>query len=312
MKKGIDVSSWNGKLNWNKLKDKIDFAIIRAGLGQGTEDTCVHDNIKGCIKNGIPFGLYWFSYAIDSITAEKEADYLCNIADKYKPTLPLAFDFEYDSDNYAKSLGYSLTNNDRYKIAISFLNRVKKRGYIPMIYTNPDYINKGFKEVINHFDLWLASWGVDKPPYSCSFWQYNVGKISGMNGDFDLNYCYIDITDNKLCDKFIEYFNNKQLPAYTKKISQVFKGDLSSGTERKKLLREQGFDYELTQHFINGIIDDVLPNLNNYIKNNLFEFYLKRAKQYKNGDYGNDKSAKKTLNTMGYDFEMIKYLASLL
>ena len=128
-KKGIDISYAQGNILWNKVTG-IDFVIIRAGYGQNHIDACAIKNIEGCKSNKIPFGLYWFSYALSEKDVIREANYVCDLADKYKLTFPIiAYDWEYDSDNYAKKCGVSITSNDRRKFAKTFMDIVKKRGF---------------------------------------------------------------------------------------------------------------------------------------------------------------------------------------
>lgn len=194
---GIDVSTHNGNIIWSAVKQRIDFAIIRAGYGANHIDDCAIQNVKGCIENNIPFGLYWFSYALCIEDAIKEADYVCDFADTYKPAYPIAYDWEYDSDNFAKLSGKNITNTIRREMATAFLKRVRERGYKPMLYTNADYIEyKGFKNIpIEHY-IWLASWTSTRPAkYKHDFWQWSSkGQVVGIDGYVDMNTCYLDAT----------------------------------------------------------------------------------------------------------------------
>lgn len=188
MYKGIDVSSFQGNIDWKEAKKEIDFAIIRAGYGQNNIDSKCVTNINGCVANDIPFGLYWFSYALDEASAIREANFVCNIADRYNPDFPIVFDFEYASDEYANKNGIVFTNEDRYNIAEKFMSMVEIRGYRPMIYTNPDYLNKGFQKIADKYDLWLAVWG-NKPTIAFDIWQAtSKGKIKGISTAVDIDY----------------------------------------------------------------------------------------------------------------------------
>jgi len=194
-KKGMDISVFQGDITWSKVTG-IDFAIIRAGYGSNNIDSKALRNIQGCKDRKIPFGLYWFSYALSTSDATKEADYVCDIADKYKLTFPvIAYDWEYDSDSYATKCGVSMTNDKRYQFAQAFLKRVKQRGYTPIIYTNYDYLNKGFKALLSEYDVWFAyPSGSTKPDIKgLTIWQYSwKGSVPGINADVDMNYCYKD------------------------------------------------------------------------------------------------------------------------
>lgn len=191
-KKGVDISVFQGDISWDNVKG-IDFAIIRAGYGSNNIDSKAVQNIKGCTMRKIPFGLYWFSYALSVTDATKEADYVCNLADKYKLTFPvIAYDWEYDSDSYAAKCGVTMTNDKRYQFAAAFLKRVKQRGYTPVIYTNYDYLNKGFQKLTSEYDVWFAYPGGSKPSISgLTIWQYSwKGIVPGISADVDMNYAY--------------------------------------------------------------------------------------------------------------------------
>lgn len=194
-KKGMDISTFQGNISWDKVTG-IDFVIIRAGYGSNNIDNKAVQNIKGCISRKIPFGLYWFSYALSVNDAAREADYVCDIADKYKLTFPIiAYDWEYDSDDYAVKCGVSMTNDKRYQFASAFLKRVKQRGYTPIIYVNYDYLNKGFGNLINEYDVWFAYPGGSSKPdvKGLTIWQYSwKGNVPGISADVDMNYCYKD------------------------------------------------------------------------------------------------------------------------
>ena len=195
MIKGIDVSKHNGKIDWKSVKkDGIDFAILRAGYGKNNIDEQIYNNIKGCETNGIRIGLYWFSYAYTEEMARNEADYVCNIADTTSLQFPVCFDFEYDSLDYAARNGVTITTELMVNLATAFLSRVEERGYYAMNYTNIDYFNKGFYELKDRFDVWLASWSSTEPSsetYGHAIWQYsNEGVVKGIDGNVDLNYSH--------------------------------------------------------------------------------------------------------------------------
>ena len=190
---GIDVSKHNGKINWSALNGTIDFVMIRAGYGKNHIDGQIYNNVRGCMENGIDFGFYWFSYALTEKDAYNEAEYVCNLADVYHPVYPIAYDWEYDSDDHAKNNNVKMSNEKRKKFADIFLSRVKERGYIPINYTNIDYLSKGFDSLRSKYGLWLASWTTKKPSIPCDIWQNSdKGIITGINGKVDSNICYTD------------------------------------------------------------------------------------------------------------------------
>lgn len=277
--KGVDVSEFQGSINWDNLKPFIDFAIIRGGYGYDTLDAKAHRNLSECKRLGIPYGIYWFSYALSTSDAVREAHSLCDLADKYEPTYPLCFDFEYDSDRYAIQNGVYHTYSSREAIAKAFLSTVESRGYYAMIYTNPDYMSKGFGGLTDRYDLWLAEWDVRNPRCSCGIWQYGSDSFGNYSG-LDANISYNDYPSiiagmspspsptpsptpspspsptpsTNYRERILKYFNDEQYDNYYNKALEVIQGKYGIGDERKRLIRGQGYDYEVVQELVNYIM----------------------------------------------------------
>lgn len=192
-RKGIDVSTWQGDIDWNKVKaDGIEFAMIRSSFGKENPDKQTdnkfHQNIKNAKAAGIPVGVYHYSYALSAEDAKKEADFCLSVIKGYQLEYPVAFDIE---DASQLNLGKKLITD----IIMAFCERVQAAGYYVSIYTNLDWIsNRIDMERAKVFDVWLAQWN-DKPTYSGSFglWQYSSkGKVSGIAGNVDMNIAYYD------------------------------------------------------------------------------------------------------------------------
>lgn len=190
---GIDVSKHQGLIDWKKAHKHIDFAIIRAGYGTSI-DAKAERNVFYCERYKIPFGLYWFSYATTEKQAVKEAETLLEFIGDRKIPLPIWFDYEYESDQYAKSKGKNITKELRTRIAEAFCSRIEHEGYYVGIYANLDYVYNYFDaRLFKRYDLWLAAW-VENQPFSVSIWQYtNKGNIEGITGDVDMNKCNADL-----------------------------------------------------------------------------------------------------------------------
>lgn len=191
---GIDVSSWQGDIKWNIVKNNISFAIIRAGYGNNNIDSKAVKNVQGCEDNNIPYGLYWFSYAYTTEMARKEARYLLEFVKGHTPLFPLYFDFEYDSVKHAKKKGVTVTNKLLCDMATAFCEELENAGYYAGIYANNDYVKNMYGEVIfKKYDLWYANWGVSEPGRSVNLWQSsNVGTINGISGNVDTDVAFID------------------------------------------------------------------------------------------------------------------------
>ncbi len=184
-KKGIDVSKWQGEINWNEVKaDGTDFAMIRAGYGREVSqvDKCFHQNVKGAKEAGIPVGVYWYSYALSAEEAKKEAKACLEVIKGYKFEYPVVFDIEDKSQ-------LKLTNRQRTDIVKAFCSEIEKAGYYAMFYCNPNWLNNYLiKDELKKYDLWLAQWNVAAPSVECGIWQKSEeGTVSGIKGNVDLN-----------------------------------------------------------------------------------------------------------------------------
>lgn len=196
MTKGIDVSYANGNVDWKKVKaDGVDFAIIRAGFGRFTvqEDTEFKRNIEGAAAAGVKIGIYWFGYAYTDKMAEEEAIACNEVIKKYKDkiSLPVFYDWEYDSYNYAKNHGGVLNKKNITSWTVKFLEKIKSFGWTPGVYMNLDYYRTKYEvEKLKNYKLWMAIWGNEEYK-DCMIHQYSdAGSVKGINGRVDMNHLY--------------------------------------------------------------------------------------------------------------------------
>lgn len=198
--KAIDVSEFQGKINWNKVKDSgIEAVVIRAGYGRGNVDDGFYANITGAIAAGLHIGIYWFSYAYNENMARNEADYVNDILKGYKQDidLPVFHDWEYDSMDYAKENGVYPNRNLITAMTKAFCERIEELGYTAGYYLNIDYSRKHYDESrLTQYKKWFADIdGNASPADECYLWQYSFdGVIDGINGDVDT-----DILFGELC-----------------------------------------------------------------------------------------------------------------
>lgn len=259
---GIDVSEWQGAIDWKKVaKTGIKFAILRVGYGNNNIDEMFQRNVSECEKNNIPYGVYWFSYAYTPALAANEGECVANLLKNHNPIYPIFFDFEEDSARYAKNKGVTVNASLLCEMAEAFIMRVNERGYEAGIYTNPDFINRGYKNILNkNYPLWLAHWGSSKPSYTCNIWQYtDQGKVSGISGSVDLNKCYTDIgttPDEELkepADKYSEIWEDAK-QEYAELAELIIAGKYGNGETRKKRILEMGYDYQLVQRIVTEML----------------------------------------------------------
>ena len=212
--RGIDVSHHQTALDWRKVKAcGIDFAIIRGGRDR-TLDRMFHQHIKGAMDAGLPVGVYWFSYALNTADAVKEADFCWQTVKGYKLDLPIFFDYEYDSERYSKERGVTPTKRLRTDIIKAFCERIKASGYEVGIYTNIDYIiNRLYWDELKQYPLWLAQfplgekdvgWTTLKPEQVNTkygkpiIWQFGQARVDGYSKPVDANFGYFELPDKSV------------------------------------------------------------------------------------------------------------------
>lgn len=199
-KTGVDVSQWQGTIDWEAAKAAgVQFAMLRAGFGRNNHDPQFERNITECNRLGIPCGIYWFSYAYTEDMAAKEAEYALAAVAKHTLEYPVAFDFEGDSADYAAKNGVVVTKPLVSALARAFCGRVSAAKYSPMVYTNPSYLSSYYDAAIPaDYDIWLAQWPAKpdlaaKPALAGGIWQFtSSGTVNGIAGRVDRNAAYID------------------------------------------------------------------------------------------------------------------------
>lgn len=198
---GIDVSKWQGNINWTKVKQSgVEFVMIRVGYRGSSTGKIVMDpyftqNIKGALANGIHVGVYFFSMARTEAEAVEEANWTINAIKNYRITYPVAFDLEsFGQDRLA-----GVSNEQLNKNAVSFLNRIQSAGYTPMHYGSKSKFGTIWNmNILNKYKVWLAHY-TNKTNYAGKYnmWQYtSKGQVPGINGNVDLNIAYFRLSTN--------------------------------------------------------------------------------------------------------------------
>jgi GH25 family lysozyme M1 (1,4-beta-N-acetylmuramidase) len=188
---GIDVSEFQGNIDWAKVKAAgIKYAIIRAGYGRNAVDEKFHANAKGAVKAGIPIGVYWFSYALNTTQAIAEAKKCLDTIADYDVTLPVFFDFEYDTVNYASNQGVTLGKQAFNDHAVAFCDTIQAAGYKAGVYYNLDYYNRFVdKSRLSKYVQWYAQYNTTADVSNWAIWQYSSsGTVSGISGRVDMDY----------------------------------------------------------------------------------------------------------------------------
>lgn len=190
----IDVSKWQGDIDFSKLKSAgVEFVIIRIGSSTGINgenfiDSKFIQNIKNANSVGIPVGVYFYSYANSVDRAISDAKWIIENIKDYKVELPIAFDWEnWGSFNTYELSFFGLTN-----MAKRFMDTVKSAGYDAMLYSSKTYLENIWMSV--DYPVWLAHY-TKNTNYAgdYSYWQIcSNGRVDGINGDVDIDIRYID------------------------------------------------------------------------------------------------------------------------
>lgn len=191
---GIDVSKWQGDIDFKKLKDAgVEFVIIRVGSSTGINgenfvDSKFIQNIENANSVGIPVGVYFYSYANSVDRAVNDAKWIIENIKDYKVDLPIAFDWEnWGSFNKYELSFFGLTN-----MAKKFMDTVKSSGYDAMLYSSKTYLENIWMSV--DYPVWLAHY-TKNTNYTgdYTYWQLcSNGRVDGINGDVDIDIRYID------------------------------------------------------------------------------------------------------------------------
>ncbi len=192
---GIDVSKWNGSIDWNAVKNSgVSYVIIRCGYrgssqGMLVEDKMFKTNIKGALDAGLKVGVYFFTQATDEIEAVEEASFVLEQIKDYKISYPVFLDVESGGGR-----GDKIDKTTRTAVCKAFCETIQRSGYTAGIYANKTWLNEKLDSgSLSAYKIWLAQYAAT-PTYTGRYdlWQYtSTGKISGIQGNVDLNLSYL-------------------------------------------------------------------------------------------------------------------------
>lgn len=234
--KVIDVSEWQGKIDWKKAWKSKEFSAVILRCGYGSNEYSKDDkqwtrNVTECERLGIPYGVYLYSYAT-SKTIYSEIEHVLRLLKGYSPTLPVYLDLE--ESKYGK---YFLDN------AVKFCKEITKAGYKAGVYSG-SYLFKQYLTSLNkNYSRWIAAYGKNKngqvypevkPNVGEDAWQYtSTGKVSGINGNVDVSIFYTDYLKKKTEKKVNEGMSVIPITDFTKYYNKVS----NSGSDEKGGIR---------------------------------------------------------------------------
>lgn len=288
--KGIDVSEFQGNINWNKVKaDGIEFAILKLGniydYDANYKDSKFDTNYKNARANGIKIGAYIYNYCNTIDTLKKGLEWAIKKLEGKELDLPFYLDME-DKDIQGETKE-TLTNQCN-----EFAKYVESKGYQAGVYANVNWLKNELNP--NDFDKKISVW-VAQYYKECQYtgkydiWQYaSDGSVSGISGNCDMNYLYnediikeseTDTSDKKTIDELAE---------------EVIDGKWGDGEDRKTKLEKAGYDYDAVQDRVNEILSRPKKSITEV------------AKDVIDGKYGNGETRKKKLEAEGYDYDTVQ------
>lgn len=189
-KRGIDISRYQGKPDFAKVKTAVDYVIAQAGFGRyaSQKDSEFEHTYAECKKNGIPIGVYWYSYARSAAEAVQEAKACMDVIAGKSFEYPIYIDLE-------ENLG-ALGMGGVSAIAKAFCDELEKAGYFSGIYISRTPAQSYLDDYCRtHYALWLAEYSPTGLHWSgdVGMWQYgSTGRVAGISGDVDMDICYVD------------------------------------------------------------------------------------------------------------------------
>lgn len=189
---GIDVSKYQGKIDWDKVKgDGIDFAIIRVGYGENLtsqDDATAIYNMSECTRLNIPFGVYLYSYALTQEQVNSEVAHTLRMIQGYNPSIGVFYDMEDQSQSS------TLTVDQLNAFAYSYMSQIRNAGYKAGLYANKYWLTTYLtSNSLQEYLTWIANYGLtgnQSPAYNKPYqiWQYSsTGSVNGINGNVDLD-----------------------------------------------------------------------------------------------------------------------------
>ncbi len=238
----VDVSEWNGYVDWQAVKDAGYHAIIRCGYGSdyaNQDDKQWERNVSECERLGIPYGVYLYSYATDEAHAVSEAQHVLRLIEGHRLSYPIYLDVEEPGyDGYAR------------RACEVFGDILEAEGYWVGVYSMKNWWDNCLAG-LERFTKWVACWGTSSPGMDCDMWQYSSdGWVPGVDGRCDVNICWRDFPGIITGDGNDPGVPVPDVPWYTAEdlACQVLAGMWGNGDDRRMSLGER---YDEVQGLVN-------------------------------------------------------------
>ena len=310
MTHGIDVSAWQGKIDFKKVKKSgYEFVIIKAG---GNDDGFYTDsyfetNYVGARKAGLKIGAYYFvNRDFSAENAQKLAEVFCNIVKNKTFDLPLFIDVETTPTSARATVTTGIN---------IFCDYLHKKGYKSGVYASAisGFVNRIDTQHLNPFIYkWVACYSykpsnTGKNATYCIWQKSDKGRVNGVNGNVDINECYTDFkfTENKTLT--IDDIHDKYYTIYKRYAVDVISGKYDNGTERKNKLVALNIDYNYCQSIVNDLLNSKSFDATKAAAKTK---YNKIANDIINGKYGNGASRYTNLKNANFDYSYAQMLVN--
>lgn len=186
--RGIDVSRWQGEINWSQVAaDDVSFVMLGT-RSKGAVDPYFHRNIQQASAAGVKVGVYIYSLAVTVEMAEAEADFVLDLIHDYPVSYPVAFDMEDSTQG-------NLSKEELAAIANAFCKKISDSGYYPIIYANENWLKNKLDMSLMDYPVWVARYSARPSYQNPVLWQAtSTGSVKGINGNVDIDFQFKDFS----------------------------------------------------------------------------------------------------------------------
>lgn len=186
--RGIDVSRWQGEINWSQVAaDDVSFVMLGT-RSKGAVDPYFHRNIQQASAAGVKVGVYIYSLAVTVEMAEAEADFVLDLIHDYPVSYPVAFDMEDSTQG-------NLSKEELAAIANAFCKKISDSGYYPIIYANENWLKNKMDMSLMDYPVWVARYSARPSYQNPVMWQAtSTGSVKGINGNVDIDFQFKDFS----------------------------------------------------------------------------------------------------------------------
>ena len=186
--RGIDVSRWQGEINWSQVAaDDVSFVMLGT-RSKGAVDPYFHRNIQQASAAGVKVGVYIYSLAVTVEMAEAEADFVLDLIHDYHVSYPVAFDMEDSTQG-------NLSKEELAAIANAFCKKISDSGYYPIVYANENWLKNKLDMSLMDYPVWVARYSARPSYQNPVMWQAtSTGSVKGINGNVDIDFQFKDFS----------------------------------------------------------------------------------------------------------------------